>query len=72
MTLVLITWIVCAIPTYAITFGYFQNNPYWDLIRQETYTVDRAFAIFYSFFGPVGLGCSLFLSSFCKYGLKWK
>lgn len=63
-------WIICGIVTYGITFGHFQGE--WPTIAKKKYRQDMAFAVGFSFLGPIGLVLSFLMSGFAEHGLKFK
>jgi hypothetical protein len=63
-------WILCGVPTYAISFAYWQGK--YATLAKESYWDDLIFSACFALLGPVGLFVSFFSSGFAKYGFKFR
>lgn len=69
-TLEMFGWILCGIPTYGISLGYFQRE--FPTIAEKGYRGNCGFALLIAIFGPIGLIVSFLSSGFAKHGLMWR
>ena len=63
-------WFICSLLSYGIAFAAF--HPYkYSSFRDENYGYDMGGAILVSLAGPISLVVSIFMSDFCRQGLKF-
>jgi len=68
--MIIISWVICGILAYGITFADFHYS--YPLIAEERRWYYIKFSILFGLLGPFGLFASFLGSKFAKHGLKFK